>query len=75
MILLSGVCTLGTQIKESNWRYVFIAIISCVLIHYFNDFSAALGKTNKLPIEISVWMPIVIIFIFSSVGLIHANQK
>ena len=75
MVLLSGVFTLGMQFKENNWTYVFIAIISSVLIFYFNDFSAALGKTDKLPVEISVWMPIIIIFIFSSVGLIHANQK
>ena len=75
MVLLSGVFTLGNQAQENNWRYVFIAIISSVLIHYFNDFSAALGKTDKLPIEISVWMPITIIFIFSAVGLIYANQK
>jgi len=75
MVLLSGVFTLGSNFKESNWTYFFIAIITSVLIFYFNDFSAALGKTNKLPIEVSVWMPIVIIFIFSSVGLINANQK
>ena len=54
---------------------LFIAIITSVLIFYFNEFSAALGNTNKLPIETSVWMPIVIIFIFSAVGLIHANQN
>ena len=75
MVLLSGVFTLGTRSKENNLSYVFIAIITSVLIFYFNDFSAALGKTEKLPIEISVWMPIVIIFIFGAVGLIHANQK
>ena len=75
MILLSGVFTLGMTFKENNWSYVFIAIITSVLIFYFNDFSAALGKTEKLPILISVWMPIVIIFIFSGAGVIHANQK
>ena len=75
MVLLSGVFTLGMTFKENNWSYVFIAIITSVLIFYFNDFSAALGKTEKLPILISVWMPIVIIFIFSSAGVIHANQK
>ena len=75
MLLLSGVFTLGIRFKENNWSYAFTAIISSVIIYYFNDFSAALGKTNKLPIELSVWMPLVIIFIFSSVGLIHANQK
>ena len=75
MVLLSGVFTLGRRSKENNWTYVFIAIATSVLIFYFNDFSAALGKTEKLPIEVSVWMPIVIIFIFGAVGLIHANQK
>ena len=75
MVLLSGVFTLGMTFKENNWSYVFIAIITSVLIFYFNDFSAALGKTEKLPILISVWMPIVIIFTFSTAGVIHANQK
>ena len=75
MVLLSGVFTLGIRFKENNWTYVFIAILASVLIYFFNDFSAVLGKTEKLPLEISVWMPIAIIFIFSSVGIIHANQK
>ena len=75
MVLLSGVFTLGTSSKESNLNYVFLAIISSVIIYFFNDLSLVLGKTEKLPIEVSAWMPIVIIFIFSTVGVIHANQK
>ena len=75
MILLSGVFTLGKRSQENNLAYVFIAILTSVLIFYFNDFSTALGKTEKLPVEVSVWMPILINFIFSAVGLIHANQK
>ena len=75
MVLLSSVFTLGTRYKDNNWGYVFITIISSVLIFFFNDFSAALGKTEKLPIEVSVWMPVTIIFIFSTIGIIHANQK
>ena len=75
MVLLSGVFILGTPYRENDWKYVFLAIIATVLIYFFNDFSAALGKTEKLPIEVAVWMPIAIIFIFSAVGIIHANQK
>ena len=75
MTLLSGVFTLGTNAKENNLNYIFIAIISSVVIYFFNDLSLVLGKTEKLPVEVSAWMPIVIIFIFSAVGLIHANQK
>ena len=75
MLLLSAVTTLGLEFKENYWAYVFVAIISSVLVYFFNDFSAVLGKAEKLPIVVSVWMPIAIIFIFSSVGIIHANQK
>ena len=75
MLLLSAVFTLGIRSKENFWTYIFIGTITSLLIFYFNDFSAALGRSNKLPVEISVWMPIVIIFIFGAVGLIHANQK
>ena len=75
MVLLSSVFTLGTKFNDNNWTYVFLAIISSVIIFFFNDFSAALGKTDKLPIELSVWMPITIIFVFGIVGIIHANQK
>ena len=75
MVLLSSVFTLGTRFNDNNWTYIFLTIVSSVLIFFFNDFSAALGKTDKLPIELSVWMPIAIIFIFSFVGIMHANQK
>jgi lipopolysaccharide export system permease protein len=75
MLLLSSVFTLGTKSKDNNWNYVFITIFLSVLIFFFNDFSAVLGKTEKLPMEVSVWMPIAIIFLFSFVGIIHANQK
>ncbi len=75
MVLLSGVFTLGNKFKENNLTYVFITIISCVIIYFFNDFSSALGKTERLGVEMSVWMPIIIIFVFSAVGVIYANQK
>ena len=75
MVLLSGVFTLGISFKENNLSYVIITIISSVIIYFFNDFSLVLGKAEKLPVVISAWMPILIIFIFGSVGVMHANQK
>ena len=75
MFLLSSFFTLGTRLNENNWTYLFLSIIASILIYFFNDFSAVLGKTERLPIEIAVWMPTIIIFLFSFVGIIHANQK
>ena len=75
MLLLSSVFTLGSNFKERGLYHVFITIILSVLVFFFNDFSAALGKTEKLPITAAIWMPICIIFVFSSIGIINANQK
>jgi len=75
MLLLSSFFTLGANYSENNWKYVFLTIILSILIFFFNDFSAALGKTEKLPINVAVWMPITIVFIFSFIGIVHANQK
>ena len=75
MVLLAGVFTLGKQYKGNNWIYVFMSIFSCILIYFCSDFSLALGKTGKLPMEMAVWMPVLIVFVFSFVGLIHVNQK
>ena len=75
MVFLSGVFTLGISFRENNLIYIFITIITCILVYFFNDFSAALGKTERLSVEVAVWMPILIIFIFSAVGMIYANQK
>ncbi len=75
MVLLSGVFTLGISFKEDNMTYIIITIITSVIIYFFNDFSLVLGKAEKLPVVVSAWMPIIIIFIFGAVGAIHANQK
>ena len=75
MVFLSGVFTLGINFNENNITYIFITIITCILVYFFNDFSAALGETERLSVEIAVWMPILIIFIFSAAGMIYANQK
>jgi lipopolysaccharide export system permease protein len=75
MLILSAFFTLGTNASDNNWTYVFLAIISSILIFFFNDFSSALGKTERLPVKISVWIPTAIVFLFSFVGIIHANQK
>ena len=70
-----GVSILGIGFRSKYVGYILFSIITCVIIYYFNDFSKALGETGKLPVELSIWMPVLIIFTFSFVGLIHVNQK
>ena len=75
MVLLAGTSMLGARFRGRYIGYVLFSIITSIIVYFFNDFSKALGDTDKLPIILSVWMPILIIFILSSVALIHVNQK
>ena len=75
MVILAGIFTLNSNDKRQNAYYVLLSIIVCVIIYYFKNFSAALGSTERIPIIISVWSPVLILFIFCSVGIIQINEK
>tara|TARA_Y100000389_G_C17112393_1_gene341336 strand:- start:327 stop:476 length:150 start_codon:yes stop_codon:yes gene_type:complete len=46
-----------------------------VLIYYIGHFSSLLGSNNKIPITLSVWFPVLILSIVSSIGIVRINEK
>ena len=52
-----------------------VTIILSVIIFYLNDFSRALGETEQISLIMSVWTPLIIVLIISSIGMIHVNEK
>jgi len=75
MVILASIFTVGSVNKRQNLYYIFISIICCVIIYYFKDLSVALGKTNRISLTLSVWMPIVAVGLFCSIGVIQINEK
>ena len=75
MVLLASIFTVGTNSRFQNIYYVFISIIICVLIYYFKDLSVALGQTNRMSLILSIWMPLIAISLFCSIGIIQINEK
>jgi len=75
MVWLSGIFTLNSNERRQNAYYVVLSIIACVVIFYFKNFSTALGATEKIPLVLSVWSPVIILFLFCSVGIIQINEK
>ena len=45
------------------------------LIFYLKNFSTALGATERIPLLISVWAPVLILSIFCSVGILQIYDK
>lgn len=75
MVWLSGIFTLNSNERRQNAYYIFLSIIACVVIFYFKNFSTALGATEKIPLVLSVWSPVIILFLFCSIGMIQINEK
>ena len=75
MVFLASIFGLETRNKVNNTYYIFISIITCVLIYYFKDLSIALGQTNKISIILSVWMPLIAVTLFCSIGLLRLYEK
>ena len=75
MTLLAGAIVMNVKYKGNYLVYVIISIILSVIIFYLNDFSRALGETEQISLIMSVWTPLSIVLIISSIGMIHVNEK
>lgn len=75
MVILASIFGLITRKKINNTYYIFTSILAVVLVYYFRDLSIALGQTNKISIQLSVWMPLIAVSLFCSIGLIRLNEK
>lgn len=75
MVVLASIFSVSNLSRSQNIYYIFISIITCVIVYYFKDLSIALGQTNRISLTLSIWMPIIAISLFCSIGIIHVNEK
>ena len=74
MTVLAAIFTINNR-NSNNINYLMIAVLTCAVIYYMKDLSVALGKSDRISPEISVWIPIIIIGLINSIGLLQINEK
>ena len=75
MTLLSGIIMFNSKYKKSKIFNIILGISLSVVIYYVNYFSGLLGETGKIPIILSVWMPMIVLMLISLIGLVRLNEK
>ncbi len=75
MTLLSGIIMFNSKFRKSKVFNIILGILLSVIIYYVNYFSALLGETGKIPIILSVWLPLIILMLISSIGMVRLNEK
>ncbi len=75
MVVLSAIFTIGSLKNKQNFYTIVVSILISVMIYYFKDLSLALGQTEKISLSLSVWMPLIVISLLCSIGVIQINEK
>ena len=75
MILVSTTFTMGRNKQYNTFMYLFFGTILGVCIYFLNDLSISLGLSNKLPLATSVWSPVGLVIILSTINLIRINER
>ena len=75
MTALASILTLNTLRKSDNLKFIILGLIISVMIYYFKDLSFALGQTDRIPIILAIWAPIIALSFFTFIGVLQINEK
>ena len=75
MTILSSIIMLNTKRFESKIFKIIIGLFFSVVIYYINNFFNVMGSTEKLPLLISIWTPIIFLSLINLIMLININEK
>ena len=75
MTILSS--TIMMHIKQNRTKvfHLIFGILISVIIYYISFFFEELGKNEQVPIVISIWIPLLMIGIVSTINLVRINEK
>lgn len=75
MILLSTIFTISINKDYNTLMYLFFGLIIGFILYFLNDLSIAIGLSNKLPLLVSVWSPVIVIIFLCTINLLRINEN
>jgi len=75
MTILSSIIMLNTKKTNSKIIKIVIGLFCSVVIYYINNIFNVMGSTEKIPLMVSIWTPIVFLSLINFIMLININEK
>jgi len=75
MTALATVLAMTSLRRNEGFKFFVIGFIISIVIYYFKDFSLALGKTDRIPITLAIWSPVLALSLFTFIGVLQINEK
>ena len=75
MTIISTIIMVNNKFKKNIFINLLVGIFFSVVIYYISHFSSLLGENGRLPLKLSVWFPVIVLFILSSISIVTINEK
>ena len=75
MSIISSILMLNIKYNTNKIFNLTLGILLSVIIYYINHFFGTIGLAKQLPIFFSNWLPLILLIIVSSIGLVRINEK
>tara|TARA_Y100000992_G_scaffold300003_1_gene267779 strand:+ start:168 stop:1247 length:1080 start_codon:yes stop_codon:yes gene_type:complete len=75
LTILSSIIMFNFKRNKSLFFHIILGIFMSVIIYYINFIFGSLGNNGKIPVIASIFLPILFISIFATMGLIRVNEK
>jgi lipopolysaccharide export system permease protein len=75
MTILSSIIMLNTKKSSSKVLKIIIGLFFSVAIYYINNFFNVMGSTEKLPLMVSIWTPVIFLTLINLIMLVNINEK
>ena len=75
MVIISSIIMLNIKKNKPYIFHILLGITLSVVIYYINNIFNIFGLTDKIPIYLSVFFPMIFLTILSIIGLIRINEQ
>ncbi len=75
LTILSAAIMFSFRKEKSLFFHIILGILMSVIIYYMNFMFSSLGNSGKIPIILSIFLPLLFVSIFATIGLIRVNEK
>jgi len=73
--VFSAIIMFNIGYQKNTFFKITLGILSSVIIYYINNFFHVLGTNEKIPLILSIFLPLVILSIINFTSIIRLNEK
>ena len=73
--ILTSIIMFNISYQKNSIFRIILGIFLSVIIYYISNFFSVLGTSEKIPLFLSIWLPLIILLIINIIFILRLNEK